>query len=64
MKHELIEYESDFLEPGYKAVCSCGWQSTNSGTMNDANLLHSAHAEIENGIGKEQTAPQLKGRKP
>ena len=47
-EHRLTEYESDFLEPGYKAVCSCGWQSENVPTMVSANLEHQIHVrEVE-----------------
>ncbi len=43
MEHELIQYESDFMEPGYCAVCKCGWKSTNAPTMTAANELYVAH---------------------
>jgi hypothetical protein len=44
MKHELTQYESDFLEPGYKAECSCGWMSERVPTMQSAQVEHQIHA--------------------
>lgn len=42
-QHELTQYESDFLEPGYKAVCSCGWESRSVPSMEEASSLHTDH---------------------
>jgi hypothetical protein len=43
-EHRLIEYESDFSEDGYYAICSCGWKSLNAPTMTAAAELHADHA--------------------
>jgi hypothetical protein len=42
-KHELLEYESDFFYPGYKAVCSCSWKSDRVPSMESALCEHQIH---------------------
>ena len=47
MKHDLLQIESDFTEPGYRAICSCGWSSENVDTMKDATIQHEEHVREE-----------------
>lgn len=53
MEHKFTHYESDFLEPGYKAVCSCGWESRNMPTMSIASPEWDLHL-------KQVSAPPAK----
>jgi hypothetical protein len=51
IEHRLAQYESDFLQDGYQAVCSCGWLSERVPTMEAATVEHHIHVrEVERGI--------------
>ena len=54
MEHRLTQYESDFLEHGYKAECSCGWMSDRVPSMESALVEHQIH-EREMNREKEAT---------
>ena len=42
-EHRLIEFESDFLEEGSVAVCSCGWKSSRSRDDSESMLRFREH---------------------
>ena len=41
--HTLMQFQSDFLEDGYKSACSCGWKSDRYPTMGEAGDAHAEH---------------------
>ena len=45
--HSLIEYESDFLEDGERAVCECGWKSERQESTAKATMAHYEHVLAE-----------------
>jgi hypothetical protein len=49
MEHQLIEFESDFLEDGVFAVCCCGWKSLNFPDNEQAAEAHRIHAQARAG---------------
>lgn len=42
-EHRLAEFESDFLQDGVFAVCSCGWKSLNFPNEARACASHRSH---------------------